>query len=115
MSSVRDPTSSVNQICQIGLENTANYTNLINSFGSVFVIQYVKEVTKSSLRKKRATYSYTCNDLNNMGSGIKSLSSDDLSTISLSDFYSCQTLLGSSSNSWSSSQLNILANKAKLV
>lgn len=50
-----------------------------------------------------------------MGIGIKSLSTSDLSTLSLADFYSCQYLLGASSNSWSSSQVQTLASIAKLV
>ena len=50
-----------------------------------------------------------------MGSGVVGLTSSQLSSISLADFYSCQTLLGQSSNSWSSSQLAVLASLAKSV
>ncbi len=112
MIATRDPTISSNQICQVGLDNTANYTLLINSFGSVYVSQYLKSL---NLRRRRQITTYTCTMLNNLGAGIKSLSPSALSTISLSDFYSCQSLLGATSNSWSSSQLAVLAATAKSV
>lgn len=115
MLSARDPTDPDIQLCQVGLDSTANYTDLINSYGSIFVSQYVAKKSSSTSRRKRATYTYTCEDLTNMGIGIKSLSTSDLSTLSLADFYSCQYLLGASSNSWSSSQVQTLASIAKLV
>lgn len=108
----RDPSISSNQICQVGLSNTANYTVLLNSYGSTYLTQYQKSLGS---RKKRSTTVYTCTDLNNLGTGIKSLSASQLSTISLSDFVSCQSLLGATSNSWSSSQLAVLASLAKSV
>ena len=50
-----------------------------------------------------------------MGAGIKSLLPNELATISLDDFYLCQTLLGQSSNQWSLYQLQVLASKALSV
>lgn len=95
------------------MSSTNNFTDLLNIYGTTFVTQYVKSVTGSG--RKRAVYSFTCNDLVNMGAGIKSLLPNELATISLDDFYLCQTLLGQSSNQWSLYQLQVLASKALSV
>lgn len=119
MKNARDP--SLNQMCQIGLTNTANYTNIFNSYTSVFASQYINLINPdngSSKRKRRgisSNYIFTCTDLTNMGSGVTGLTSSQLSSISLADFYSCQTLLGLVSNSWTSSQLAALASLALSV
>jgi hypothetical protein len=123
--SARSPSVTANQLCQVGLTNTGNYTNLINSYGSIFVSQYISSVqsaaapttTFASGRKKRqsSSYSFTCSDLTTMGSGISSLTAAQLSTISTNQFSLCQTLLGLASNSWSSSQLSALASIALSV
>ena len=118
--SARSPLITTNQLCQVGLTNTGTYTNLINSYGSIFVNQYITSVqsisttTLVSGRKKRqsSSYSFTCSDLTTMGSGISSLTAGQLLTISTSEFSLCQTLLGLASNSWSSSQLSALASTA---
>ena len=112
--SARSPSVSSNQLCQIGLSNavTLTYTSLINTYGSIFASQYIASVqSASSGKKKRQTtsYSFTCSDLTNLGSGIVILTAAQLSTISTSQFSSCQALLGLASNSWSSSQLAVLA------
>jgi len=117
MKNARDP--NINQMCQVGLTNTANYTNIFNSYQNVFATQYVNLVnpSSSSKRKRRSNnYIFTCTDLTNIGAGgVSSLTSSQLSSISLQDFYSCQTLLGLAINSWSSSQLAALATLAKSV
>lgn len=118
--SARSPLITTNQLCQVGLTNTGTYTYLINSYGSIFVNQYITSVqtisttTLVSGRKKRqsSSYSFTCSDLTTMGSGISSLTAAQLLTISTSEFSLCQTLLGLASNSWSSSQLSELASTA---
>jgi len=106
-------------LCQIGLssDSTIAYTNLLNSFGSIFVSQYVATIqAANSIRKKRqsTSYSFTCNDLTTMGSGITSLTTSQLNTISTSAFYSCQSLIASTTG-WSTSQLTVLASIAKQV
>jgi len=113
MKNARDPT--LNQMCQVGLTDTSIYTNLFNSYGTVFATQYAYLKKSASRRKRRSTYIFTCTDLTNMGAGVVSLTSSQLSSISLGDFYSCQTLLGQSSNSWNSSQLATLVALAKSV
>ena len=112
----RDPTQSSIQICQAGLNNTASFTNLINSYGSVFVNQYIASLTSTSSRKRRAaTTALTCTQLNSLSGSLNQLSTSLLEALSLTDFVSCQNLLGLDSNSWSSSQLNTLAVLAKSV
>ena len=96
------------------------FTSLINTYQSIFLTNYITIITNgtSSSRKKRATTAttFTCTTLTNIGSPtIGSLSSTQLSTLSLSDFYSCVTLLGYSANSWSSSQLASLVSLTKSV
>jgi hypothetical protein len=114
MQNARDPL--INQMCQVGLTNTDSYSNLFNSYGSIFATQYAKLKTNTRRRRRQSSnYIFTCTDLTNMGSGVVGLTSSQLSSISLADFYSCQTLLGQSSNSWSSSQLAVLASLAKSV
>jgi hypothetical protein len=112
--SSRDPTQSSVQLCQVGLNNTASYTSLINSYGSVFVNQYIASL--SSGRKRRAaSVSLTCTQLNSLSGSLNQLSTSQLASISLDEFISCQNLLGLASNSWSSSQLSTLAALAKSV
>ena len=114
MKKARDPTDSSIKSCQIGLSNTDTFTSYISQYGSVFVAKYIASLSGS--RKKRATTtSLTCSQLTDLSSSLNSLSTTQLGAISLSDFYSCQTLLGLSSNSWSSSQLTTLAALAKSV
>lgn len=117
ITSNRDYKLEKNQLCQAGLTNQNDYSNLINSLGSTFVSRYVsiKSNGLSSARRKRSVYSYTCSDLNTLGNGIVGLTATQLNTLALSEFYSCQLLIGSSSNQWSQSQLNILASKALAV
>jgi hypothetical protein len=114
---------SANQLCQVGLSSTdtAGYTSLLNSYGSTFVSQYISAVssattTVASGRKKRqsSSYTFTCSDLTTMDSGISSLTTTQLATISTSQFYSCQSTIGSLTT-WSSSQLSTLASTALSV
>jgi len=114
ITAARSPSVSANQLCQIGMSSAATsaYTTLINTYGSIFATQYVASVsTAAAGRKKRqsSSYTFTCTDLTTMGSGISSLTAAQLSTLSTSNFSSCQTLIGLASNSWSSSQLAVLA------
>ena len=120
LSTAYNPSLSANQLCQVGLSSTdtSGYTNLLNSFGSIFVSQYVASVssattTAASGRKKRqsSSYSFTCTDLTAMGSGITSLTTTQLATISTADFYTCQSTIGSTTG-WSSTQLSTLASTA---
>jgi len=54
--------------------------------------------------------------LTSLGSpAIGSLSASQLSTLSMADFYSCETLLGYAANSWSSSQLTALVSLTQSV
>ncbi len=109
----RSPSVSANQLCQIGMSSaaTSQYTTLINTYGSVFATQYVSSVQSAAGRRKRqsSSYTFTCSDLTTMGSGISSLTAAQLSTLTTSQFSSCQTLIGLASNSWSASQLSALA------
>ena len=119
MSKARSPSNSANQLCQSGLTNTALFTNLISTYQSVFMTNYVivSMNGSSTSRKKRASSTtFTCTTLTSLGSpAISSLTAAQLSTISTSDFYSCETLLGYSANAWSSSQLTALVALAKSV
>lgn len=113
MRGARDPTDSSIKSCQIGLTNTDSYSSLISSYGSTFVGKYISSLTS---RKKRATItSLTCSQLNDISTSLNSLTTAQLAAISLSDFYSCQTLLGLSTNLWSANQLATLASLAKSV
>ena len=123
MHTARSSSVAANQLCQVGLSSasTTAYTNLLNSYGSTFVTQYVSAVssvttTAASGRKKRqsSSYTFTCTDLTTMGSGITSLTTTQLATISTTEFYSCQSTIGSTTG-WSSSQLSTLAATAKSV
>jgi trimeric autotransporter adhesin len=109
----RSVSLSANQLCQSGLPSavTSNYTSLIANYASTFVSNYIFVTTNgtSTSRRKRATTTQTCTSLTSLGSpAIASLSADSLATLSSSDFYSCETLLGFAANSWSSAQLAVL-------
>ena len=114
-----DPTVAANQLCQAGLSSadTSAFTGFVNSFGSTLITQYVSAqqsaTTAASGRKKRqsSSYSFTCTDLITMGSGITSLTTTQLATISTADFYTCQSTIGSTTG-WSSSQLSTLTSTA---
>ena len=119
ISVARSPSVAANQLCQAGLTTTSTFTSLISSYQSVFLSNYISVLTNgtSSSRRKRSTSTtFTCTTLTNLGSpAIGSLTASQLFTLSLSDFYSCETLLGQSANSWSSSQLTALVSLAKSV
>ena len=119
MSTARSPSNSANQLCQAGLSNTATFTSLLSTYQSVFMTNYIFVSTNGSAssRKKRASSTtFTCDTLTSIGSpAISSLTAAQLSTLSTSDFYSCEALLGSSANAWSSSQLTALVSLAKSV
>lgn len=109
-----DPSDSSNQQCRLGLTNSDSITSQIKSIGSAFVASYF---TNSSLSGsgKRSASSLTCSDLNNLSGSLNSLTTTQLSSIISSEFVLCQTLLGSSSNSWSLDQLSTLTTIAKSV
>ena len=109
----RSVSLSANQLCQSGLPTavTSNYTSLIANYASTFVSNYIFVTTNgtSTSRRKRATTTQTCTSLTSLGSpAIASLSADSLATLSSSDFFSCETLLGYAANAWSSAQLGII-------
>jgi len=123
MTAAYDPTVSDNQLCQAGLNgpDTSGFTNLVSSFGAILLTQHTSSVqsaatTAASGRKKRqsSSYSYTCSDLTALGLGMTALTTTQLATISTTEFYSCQSLIGSQ-GSWSSSQLSVLASTALSV
>lgn len=99
----RDPSSSSIQLCRIGLSNSDSVNTLINQYGSSFISKYLAPSSK------RAATALTCTQLNALSSLLNQLSVDYLALLDVNVFYSCQTLLGASSNSWSSAQLNQLA------
>ena len=117
-----DPTVAANQLCQAGLSSadTSAFTGFVNSFGSTLITQYVSAqqsaTTAASGRKKRqsSSYSFTCSDLTTLGDGMTSLTTTQLATISTTEFYSCQSSIGSIT-SWSSSQISVLASIALSV
>ena len=103
MQSARQPSS--NTLCQVGLTNTGSFTTLLNNYGSTFVTNYL-------FVSKRA--SITCSTLTSIGSpAVGSVTAAQLS--GLTDFSNCVTLLGTSANSWSSSQLTQLVSLAYAV
>jgi hypothetical protein len=104
----RDPTDSAIQICRIGLTNNNSTANLISTIGNYFVT-----ASLANNKKKRSTSVLTCTILNSLSGALNSLSATQLLTLTSQEFISCQILLGSSSNSWSSNQLNALATVAK--
>lgn len=106
----RDPTNSTIQLCRIGLTNSQTTKTLINSISSNFASNAL-----SNNRRKKRSASLTCTQLNQMTSSLNSLTVNQLLSISNADFISCQILLGSSTNAWSSAQLNALATVAKSV
>ena len=106
-----DPTDSNVQKCQIGLTNTTVFKTKIESYKSISINQYVLSI---SGKKKRSISSLACSDLINIGTQVTSLTTTQLNMISVTDFYDCQTFLGSMT-SWSSSQLTVLASLAKSV
>jgi len=91
---------------------------LIGNYASQFIYQYafISSNGAATSRKKRATTTYTCTLLTNLGSpAIGKLSTSALQTLTSAEFYSCETLLGYAANEWSSAQLSILANLALSV
>lgn len=113
INTARSTSLESNQLCQIGLTNSGSTNTLISTYGSTFVQNYVASKTSSGRKKRQTTYTFTCDDLNTMSTGVTSLTSSQLQTLTGTEFYKCQTLLGSSSNSWSSAQLSVLASTAK--
>lgn len=113
--SARDPSSSTIKLCQIGLANSDSVSNLITSYGSVFVNKYIASLTSLTGQRKRAVTALTCSQLNDLAGSLNQLSTEQLAAISLTNFYSCQTLLGLATNSWSTAQLTTLAASAKSV
>ena len=110
----KSPSLESNQLCQIGLTNSASTNALLSSFSSTLVQQYIAAKQSAGKRKKRqSTYTFTCDDLNTLGTGVTSLTVAQLSTLTTNEFYKCQTLLGTSTNQWSSAQLTQLATIAK--
>lgn len=125
-----DPSDSSNQQCRLGLTNSDSITNQIKSVGSAFIDAYISSMSSSTSsttsatnsssslslnRRKRSAISLTCSDLNNLSGSLNSLTTTQLSSIISSEFVLCQTLLGSSSNSWSLDQLSTLTTIAKSV
>ena len=107
--STRDPSIESIQLCQIGLTNSDSISNLIDSFGSVFVSNYAPS-NKKRIVKRTAITTFTCTDLTTLGSAISSLTAAQLATITPTEFVSCQTLLGSTT--WSAEKLeNSLINR----
>jgi hypothetical protein len=84
---------------------------LIESYKSISINQYVLSISGS---KKRTVSSLACSDLVDIGTQVTSLTTTQLNVISLSEFYTCQTFLGSLT-SWSNTQLGVLSSLAKLV
>lgn len=117
--SARDPSDPSIQQCRLGLNNTNSIKTDLKSIGSSFIDSYLaaKQPTSPSTgrRKKRAATNsnLTCSDLNNLSGSLNLITAQILSNIASSEFLLCQTLLGSSSNSWSSDQLTALASLAK--
>jgi hypothetical protein len=100
-------------MCQAGLNSsvTSTYSSLINTYASTFVYQYIfiSSNGTATSRRKRSAATQTCQSLTSLGSpAIGSLSASSLSTLSSSEFYSCETLLGNPANSWSTIQLAAL-------
>ena len=63
----------------------------------------------------KGTVVITCDDLNNLAGSLNSLTANQLSTLTNTEFTSCQTLLGDASNAFSSDQLAVLVNTAKSI
>jgi len=104
-------------LCQAGLPAaaTAAYTTLIGNYASQFIYQYafISSNGAATSRRKRATTTYTCTSLTSLGSpAIGKLSTAALQTLTPSEFYSCETLLGYAANGWSSAQLSVLTTLA---
>lgn len=108
----KDTTDSSNQMCRLGLSNDKTQKSLIDSVAKYYVSVYLKSLSGTQ-RKRRATQTLTCTDINNLSGSLNALTVDQLGNILVSDFKSCQTVLGLSSNSWSSEQLATLATTAK--
>ena len=68
-----------------------------------------------SSRRKRSTPALTCSDLNQLTGSLNSIPDANLNTLTAAEFRECIDVLGYSTNSWSNSQTQILANIAKSV
>ena len=84
---------------------------MIESYKSISINQYVLSISGS---KKRTVSSLACSDLVDIGTQVTSLTTSQLNMISLSEFYACQTFLGSLA-SWLNPQLGVLSSLAKSV
>lgn len=113
INNARNPSDPSVQICQLGLTNSNSIQNLIRNYGSILITKLKTTFTTS--QRKRASNSLTCDQLNSLSGSLNQLSTADIASIDLNEFYTCQSLLGLTSNSWSTSQLTQLANIAKMV
>ncbi len=109
----RDTTNIDIQKCRLGVDNDANSQALLRSIQNSFVNNYLGINSANNRRLKRSSSALTCDDLNNLSTSLSSISANVLATLSTTEFYKCQTLLGSSNIAWSSSQLATLVAKAK--
>jgi len=110
----RDPENSDVQMCRFGLENDMSVQTEINSVQTSFVNAYISTLSSGSRRRRSVKSTLTCDDLNNLFGSLKSLSTSQLN-VETSVFTSCQQLLGSASNGWSTEQLLVLVGVAKEV
>ena len=121
MAALYDPNNPSNDLCQLGLNvsETSAFKSLLNTFLATYAASFTQPVRKMlhSNNRKLATVAIviTCNVLNKMGLGMVALNVSQLQSISSSEFYACRAVLGSSSNSWSGSQLTALASITKSV
>lgn len=114
INAARDPTSPSIQQCRMGLNNSVSVSYLISSVSNYYVQSSLSSFSFAG-RKRRSVTALTCTYLNSLSGSLNSLTVEQLATLTTSEFTSCQTLLGASTNSWSSAQLTELASLAITV
>lgn len=109
ISKARDPEVSSNDQCQLGLDQADldQFTSLLGTFQAALI-------DKVFPTEKRATASYSCDNLKKVGKGVIGLSTTQIGSINSTEFGKCENSLGSITT-WSTDKLASLATRAKLV